>query len=152
MNEISIRLASLEDTVIIHKLLGELEDTLGAGTGVTRKVEDLERFGFSDTPCFQTLIAWRGSHAVGLALYFKEFSTWKGAAGVYVQDLYVSADERGTGLGSRLMQAVYEQARSWGASYCKLTVHDGNDAALAFYKRLGFRTARKDNVLVLDDL
>jgi len=152
MNEINIRLATVEDIAIIHNLLGALEDSLGATAGITRKVEDLQRFGFSDAPCFQALIAFRDSDAVGLALYFKEFSTWKGASGVYVQDLFVSADVRGMGLGSMLMTAVYEQAQNWGASYCKLTVHDGNDSALAFYKRLGFRVARNENVMVLDEL
>lgn len=152
MNEIDIRLATVEDVAVIHALLLDLEKVLGATAKVNRKVEDLRRFGFSDTPFFQALIAWKGDQAVGLALFFREFSSWKGAAGVYVQDLYVSGDVRGTGLGWKLMKAVYEQARHWDASYCKLTVHEGNESAVAFYERLGFRGIRNENVLILDRL
>ena len=151
MSGISIRLATIEDVPVVHSMLTKLEKMLGATALVKRREEDLRRFGFSDTPCFQVLIAWRGGEAVGMALYFKEFSTWKGVAGVYVQDLFVSAGVRGMGLGSMLMTAVYEQAREWDASYCKLTVHDGNDGALAFYKRLGFRVTGNENVMVRDE-
>jgi GNAT superfamily N-acetyltransferase len=152
MNEINIRKATVQDVVVIHRLLSELEKTLGATTKINREVEDLTRFGFSDEPCFHALIAWADNEAVGLVLFFKEFSTWKGAVGVYVQDLYVSPVARGTGLGRELMKAAYEQARSWDASYCKLTVHDGNETALAFYERLGFRTIMNETVLILDEL
>ena len=152
MKEINIRLATVEDVPVIHALLSDLEKTLGATSQVSRKAEDLLRFGFSDAPLFQALIAWRGADAVGLALFFREFSSWKGAPGVYVQDLYVSGDVRGTGLGWELMKAVYEQAKHWDASYCKLTVHEGNESAVAFYERLGFRGLRNENVLILDHL
>ena len=152
MNEVNIRKATAQDVAVIHSLLGKLEETLGATSKIKRKVEDLTRFGFSDEPCFQALIAWSGSDPVGLVLFFKEFSSWKGASGVYVQDLYVSPQARGTGLGWKLMKATCEEARSWDASYCKLTVHDDNETALAFYERLGFRSVSGETVLILDDL
>lgn len=150
MSEISIRKATGEDATVIHDLLTELERTLGATSKVKRTVEDLETFGFSAQPCFEALIAWSGSRAVGLALFFREFSTWKGVPGVYVQDLYVSADLRGSGLGSKLMKAVIERSRDWRAGYCRLSVHAGNEAAIAFYERLGFREVENEHVLVLD--
>ncbi|MGA9572779.1 MAG: GNAT family N-acetyltransferase [Lysobacterales bacterium] len=149
MNEISIRPATIEDAAHIHNLLGELEKTLGATSKVKRTVDDLKRFGFSGTPCFEALIAWRGAEAVGLALYFREFSSWLGTPGVYVQDLYVCPTLRGSGLGSKLMQSVYDQTRSWDAAYCKLTVHSDNEPALAFYSQLGFQAVDDDCVLFL---
>jgi len=152
MNEISIRQAKFEDVAVIHNLLTELEKVLGATSKVSRSPEDLQRFGFSETPCFEALIAWQGTEAVGLVLFFREFSSWKGAPGVYVQDLYVSPGLRGTGLGSLLMKALFEHTRSWDVSYCKLTVHDGNEAAIAFYERLGFRMVENEHVLILDSL
>lgn len=152
MNEISIRQAKLEDVAVIHKLLAELETVLGATAKVSRSPGDLQRYGFSEAPCFEALIAWRGTEAVGLILFFREFSSWKGAPGVYVQDLYVSGDMRGTGLGSMLMNAMYEHTRSWDVRYCKLTVHDGNEAAIAFYEHLGFQMIENEHVLILDSL
>lgn len=149
MSEISIRRATAEDVAVIHRLLSELEATLGATAKVKRSPADLLRFGFSNSPCYEALLAWRGAEAVGLVLYFREFSTWMGTPGVYVQDLYVSPLMRGGGLGARLMQAVYEHTRSWDAGYCKLTVHGHNDAAIAFYDRLGFEETADEHVLFL---
>lgn len=152
MKNISIRFASAEDVAVVHRLLTALEDVLDASSGVRRTQEDLLRFGFSDSAFFKVLIAWRGTEAVGLALFFPEFSTWKGAPGVYLQDLYVVADMRGTGLGRQLMKAVYTHAREWGARYCKLAVHGNNDKAIAFYQQLGFRISENERVLILDDM
>lgn len=148
MKETTIRMATIEDVPVIHRLLSELETTLGATSKIRRKAEDLSNFGFSDPPFFEALIAWDGAQAVGLALYFREFSTWLGKPGVYVQDLYVAPSQRGTGLGSRLMQAVYDRAHGWSAAYCKLMVHTDNEAAIAFYRRLGFHTVSGEHVLI----
>jgi len=149
VKETTIRMATVEDVPVIHRLLSELENTLGATSKIKRKAEDLGKFGFSDDPLFETLIAWNGAEAVGLALYFREFSTWLGKPGVYVQDLYVASSQRGTGLGSKLMQAVYDRAHGWSAAYCKLMVHADNDAAMAFYRRLGFHVVSGEHVLIL---
>ena len=150
VSEFSIKKATAGDAAVVHELLASLEASLGASSKITRRLEDLERFGFSDNPCFDALIAWRGSEAVGLAVYFREFSTWRGAPGVYVQDLYVSAKARGSGLGSKLMESVFEHARDWGVRYCRLSVHVGNEGAMAFYRKLGFKEAEGEQVLVLE--
>jgi ribosomal protein S18 acetylase RimI-like enzyme len=148
VKETTIRKATVEDVTVIHRLLSELETSLGATSKIKRKAEDLGKFGFSDDPLFEALIARNGAEAVGLALYFREFSTWLGQPGVYVQDLYVAPSQRGTGLGSKLMQAVYDRARGWSAAYCKLMVHADNEAAIAFYKRLGFHVVNGEHVLI----
>jgi GNAT superfamily N-acetyltransferase len=152
MNEIKICPANVEDVPVIHTLLAGLEEAMGTTGKVQCKVDDLRRFGFSDSPCFQALIAWRGTEAVGLALFFREFSSWKGVPGVYVQDLYVTGRMRGTGLGRELMEAVYQFARRWDADYCKLATRHDNEAAIAFYKRLGFNMIEDECVLVLEGL
>ena len=148
MKETTIRMAMVEDVAVIHQLLSDLETTLGATSKIKREAADLGKFGFSDDPSFEALIAWNGAEAVGLALYFREFSTWLGKHGVYVQDLYVAPSQRGTGLGSKLMQAVYDRARGWSAADCKLMVHADNEAAIAFYKRLGFHVVSGEHVLI----
>jgi len=47
---------------------------------------------------------------------------------------------------------MYEHTRSWDVRYCKLTVHDGNEAAIAFYEHLGFQMIENEHVLILDSL
>ena len=150
--KIEIRLATKEDAPVIHRLLTELEQSLGVQGLVRRQSADILRHGFSDTPFFEALIAWQGVQPVGLALYFREFSTWRGSPGIYVQDLYVSAEVRGSGLGRRLMDSLIERSRSWGATYCKLSVYNENEAALAFYRHLGFHVSENENVLLIDGL
>lgn len=150
MSEVVIRAANKKDAQIIHELLVGLETDMGAAGVVKRSAQDIERFGFSDPPFFHVQIACLGAEAVGLAIFFREFSTWRGTPGVYVQDLYVSPQLRSSGLGWELMEAVFGQAREWGASYCKLSVYDENESAIAFYQRLGFKVADNEQVLLLE--
>lgn len=149
-DELSIRLAVAEDFEVVHGLLSELEYALGVKDSVRRKAPDLLKFGFSGQPLFEALIAWKGDQPVGLALYFREFSTWRGSPGVYVQDLYVSVDAQGRGLGRKLMEAVQERSGSWGATYCKLSVYGQNENAVMFYRHLGFRVSEDERVLIVD--
>jgi GNAT superfamily N-acetyltransferase len=149
-DDTSISLANSEDFEVIHRLLSELERALDVKGSVRRKASDILRFGFSDQPLFEALIARKGDHPVGLALYFREFSTWRGSPGVYVQDLYVSSDIQGRGLGRRLMESVLNRSRTWGATYCKLSVYGQNEKALTFYRRLGFQVSKDERVLIRD--
>lgn len=151
-SDINIRVATRDDAEAIHQLLSELERALGATGSVKRSSGDILRHGFGTKPLFQALIAAQGGENVGLAVFFPEFSTWKGKPGVYVQDLYVAKALRGTGLGRKLMQAVYDVAQDWGAAYCKLSVYGDNEAALQFYRRLGFRHSKDEKVLIMDGL
>jgi len=151
-DRITILPATAEDAELIHRLLTELEGSIGAKDRIRRKPEDLLRFGFSEGPFFEALIARSGESALGLAVFFREFSTWRGSPGVYVQDLYVASEARGCGLGRQLMDAVLERARAWGATYCKLAVYGENTGAMAFYRRLGFHVSAQERVLMLDGI
>lgn len=151
MTALEIRRAARDDAPTVHRLLLELADALGKKTDIHSSVEDIERFGFGVQPRFEAMIAWAGERAVGLAVFFYEFSTWRGQPGVYVQDLYVHPDQRGKGLGRLLIQAVRERAAEWGGRYVKLTVYDRNPAALAFYHGLGFESCEDELPLVWRD-
>ena len=95
------------------------------------------------------LLAFEGDEAVGLVVYFFEFSTWRGRPGVYVQDLYVAPRMRGRGLGRDLMDAVGKRSRERGGNYVKLSVYDGNEQAIGFYRTLGFEVCDDEQVLAL---
>lgn len=135
----------------MQKLLEELAAALGKSEEIRGTESDLERFGFSDHPRFEAVLACDGPNAVGLAVFFYEYSTWRGFPGVYVQDLYVDSHYRGRGLGRDLLGAVKTEARRWGGRYVKLTVYGNNPAALAFYRQLGFESRGDEVVLVLRD-
>lgn len=136
---------------MIHRLLLDLAATLGKAEDLKSSVDDIERFGFGDPSCFEAMLAFDDGEAVGLAVYFYEFSTWRGQRGVYVQDLYVAPHTRGRGLGRELIDAVRQRAAERGARYVKLTVYDRNPAALAFYHAMGFESCEDELPLVLRD-
>ena len=150
-SDIDIRLATHEDIADIHHLLLELTSTLGKSEEAGGTEQDIAKWGFGENPRFEVMMAFEHDRAVGLAVFFSEYSTWRGVPGVYVQDLYVSDHLRGSGLGRELLAAVKQRARSWGGSYVRLTVYDGNQEALSFYRHLGFQPCENELPLVLVD-
>lgn len=151
MAEIAIRRATAEDAGAIHAMVVALARETGQEAFITSTIELIRRGGFDEAPAaFEAFLALRGRDVVGLALYFYEFSTWRGRRGVYIQDLYVAADARGAGLGRRLVGAVAARGAAKGASYIKLAVDRANDEAAAFYARLGFSERSEDRIFALD--
>jgi ribosomal protein S18 acetylase RimI-like enzyme len=140
---ITIRLAMPEDAVCIHSMMQGLAEALEL-TGQNRgTVDDLLKYGFGDSPLFKTLIAERGAQAVGMCTYFPIFSTWTGRPGVFVLDLFVSENQRGSRLGEMLLAKVASIGRREGAAFLRLSVDNHNIRGQNFYHRIGFK-AMKD--------
>lgn len=149
MDEIDIAPAARDDAPAIHSLLRALAVALNRPHDVKSTPDDIARYGFGPSPAFETVLARRGGKPVGLVLYFYEFSTWRGCPGVYIQDLFVDDELRGSGLGRRLLACVAARAAARQATYMRLSVDVGNDEGLGFYGRLGF-TAPNEQTLVLE--
>ena len=150
MGDVTIRAAAVEDAGRLNEALAHLSGDIGDDHGGT--AEMLAKAGFGDNPAFRALLAETAGMVVGAALYSPIFSTLRAGAGVYVSDLWVSQAARGQGLGRKLLRAVARDAQEvWNARFLKLAVYDDNDAARAFYDRLGFAAAQGETVLTLDD-
>jgi ribosomal protein S18 acetylase RimI-like enzyme len=130
-------------------MLRALGVALNRADGVKSMPEDIARYGFGPAPAFETILARHAVTPVGLAIYFFEFSTWRGFRGVYLQDLYVAERLRGSGVGHLLLSAVAKRARLQDARYMRLSIHAGNVAGLRFYKRLGF-VSEDEHVLLAE--
>lgn len=97
---------------------------------------DLLRDGFGPERRFEVLLALEGETPLGFVLFFPNWSTWEGRAGLYIEDLFVSERARGRGLGRRLLAAVAARAVARGHARVDLSVLDWNPAR-AFYERVG---------------
>ncbi|CUH67813.1 ribosomal-protein-alanine acetyltransferase [Thalassovita gelatinovora] len=147
----TLRLASPADAPAIAALLARLADETGDGARFASTPDTIRAHGFGPTALFATMIAEHDSRATGIALFFRHYSSTRGQPGVYVQDLWTAPELRGQGLGARLLAAVADHARrGWGACYMALTTHGHNDAARAFYTRLGFTAQPDDIPMALD--
>lgn len=135
----TIRQAGAGDAGLVASLLAEMSAEMGVTGMAGSDAEALRRYGFGPARLFHVALAEHARMALGMVLYFPEFSTWRGRPGVYVQDLYVRPEGRGTGLARDLLAAAARHgAEAWDAVYLSLTAHETNPRALAFYARLGF--------------
>ncbi len=78
-----------------------------------------------------------GAGLAGFALWYVTYSTWEGQHGIYLEDLYVRPEFRGSGLGKQLLAALAAEAVDRGYPRVEWWVLDWNEPALAFYRSLG---------------
>ena len=143
--DISIRIAGPQDVDIIHQMIVALARATNGEDKASSTPSDFLRFGFGDEALFEALIAEKNGQPVGLCLYFYSFSTWLGEPGIYVQDLYVREDERGSGLGRRLLRETAGRGRQRHASHLRLCVDHQNVSARQFYERIGMHHRDEEN-------
>jgi ribosomal protein S18 acetylase RimI-like enzyme len=82
---------------------------------------------------------------LGVCLWVMTYSSWRGAKGIYISDLYVMGHARGRKVGEKLLRGTLKEAAKLGGSFVKMEVDRANDAATRFYGRLGF-VAKVDDV------
>ena len=104
--------------------------------------EQLHAALFGARPALFGLVATRSAGdteygIAGYALYFLNFSTWEGVHGIYLEDLYVRPDQRGSGLGKALLVALAEIAAEGGFARVEWSVLDWNTPSIDFYRALG---------------
>lgn len=85
-------------------------------------------------------LAWDGQRAVGLVHHIRHRSCWTIGDYVYLQDLYVSPEARGTGVGRKLIEYVYEFARAAGCPRVHWLTHETNTGAMLLYDRIAERS------------
>lgn len=133
---ISIRKGIKTDLPEVLKLINELAVFEKNPGEVTNTLASMEKEGFGDRPLFEFFMAEINGVACGMALYFIKYSTWKGK-GIYLDDLIVTEEHRGKGIGKKLLDAVIDAAKQTGAKQVHWQVLDWNTPAIEFYKKIG---------------
>ncbi len=115
----SIRAATPADIPVILDLIRSLAAYERDPDAVKTTEADLLRDGFGEQPCFECLIAENGEgeergQPAGFALYFYNYSTWRGRSGIHLEDLFVLPRFRGQGIGKALLARVAARAAERG--------------------------------------
>ena len=92
---------------------------------------------FGAHPAAEAVIAGDATGPLGFALFFHNFSTWTGRRGLYLEDLYVTPEARGKGVGTALLRHLAALAVERGCGRFEWSVLDWNADAIAFYRQMG---------------
>ena len=134
---LNIRPATPDDIPLILAFIRELAEYERAPEQAIAKPEDLRRDGWGPEPKFRVVIAeWQGAPA-GFALFFYNYSTWQGRAGIYLEDLFVRPQFRGKGIGKALLVHLAQIAVRENCGRFQWQVLDWNTPSIDFYKSLG---------------
>jgi len=134
---LAIRPARPADCELIFSLIRELAAYEKLLDDVVATAADIERVLFAPQPrAFCDIAEWSGAPA-GLALWFYNFSTFRGRHGIYLEDLFVRPALRGKGIGKALLAHLARRAVSEGCARFEWSVLDWNEPSIAFYKSLG---------------
>lgn len=132
-----IRPATAADTSTIAALIRALADYERLAHAVSLEEDQLREHLFGARPFAEVLLAEDAGAIAGFALFFHNFSTFRGQPGLYLEDLFVRPEYRGRGHGKALLVAVARLAMERGCGRIDWTVLDWNDPALRFYRALG---------------
>ena len=131
---ITIRRADREDCPRLLELITELAIYEKAPNAVTVTPEHFAESGFGKNPVWWTFVAEMGGVIQGFALYYIRYSTWKGQR-MYLEDIVVTEQARGKGIGKLLMDRLIEEAKEKKFSGMMWQVLDWNEPAINFYKK-----------------
>ena len=129
--------ATKEDVGLILEFIYALAEYEREPHSVKATEADLLRDGFGPEPRYRCLIAEQDGVPAGFALYFYNYSTWRGRAGIYLEDIFVKTEFRKRGIGKALLLHLAQQAVEQGCGRFEWTVLDWNKPARDFYESLG---------------
>lgn len=148
-----IRTAVPADVPVIHALVRDLATYEKAADEAVATEEQLHEALFGARPAAFAHVAQddTSGETVGLALWFLNFSTWRGVHGIYLEDLYVRPEARGGGHGKALLTELARICVERGYERLEWSVLDWNEPSIAFYRSLGARPQSEWTVYRLTD-
>jgi GNAT superfamily N-acetyltransferase len=138
-----LRPATVDDAGEILSLIRELADYEKLLHDVSASEDDLRRDLFGAAPRAHCDIAMWNGEVAGMALWFYNYSTFLGRAGIYLEDLFVRPAFRGNGIGKSLIAHLARRCVDENLSRLQWSVLDWNAPSIAFYESLGADVMRE---------
>ncbi|MFY7837477.1 MAG: GNAT family N-acetyltransferase [Novosphingobium sp.] len=153
---ISIRPATPADLSLVARLIRALPDYEKLAHEVRFDEAVLGQKLFEQNnghgPYAEVVIGEVDGVAQGFALFFHNFSTFEGKPGIYLEDLFVQPEARGSGLGKALLSHLAALAVERDCARLEWSVLDWNEPAIGFYKSLGAKFMDEWTVMRVDGL
>ena len=134
---IAIRPAGRNEVPLVLDFIRELARYERLEHEVSASEAELSTALFGPRPYAEVVFACSGGEPVGFALFFHNFSTFKGRPGIYLEDLYVRPEARGRGIGRRLLAHLAQTAVERRCARLEWAVLDWNEPSIGFYRSLG---------------
>ena len=137
MKNITIRNAIESDSHSIHELLIELAKFEKILDSVDSSIESTHDALFGNKPSANAIVAIVEEKIIGAAIYFFNYSTFVGKRGLYLEDIYITPEYRGNGIGTKMMIELAKVALMNNCGRMEWSVLDWNTKAIEFYNSLG---------------
>lgn len=143
---LSIRAARPDDSALVFALVGELADYEKLSHEVDATEAMIADALFGESPrLFCDIAEWDGA-AAGFAVWFLNFSTFRGRPGIYLEDVFVRPEFRGKGIGKALLTRLARRCVDQGWARFEWAVLDWNAPSIAFYKSIGAQVMDEWNI------
>jgi diamine N-acetyltransferase len=137
MTALRIAPAQESEAPLILSFIRKLAEYEKLSHEVVATEENIREHVFGANPVAEVLFAYWNGEPVGFALYFRNFSTFLGQAGIYLEDLFVDPGHRGKGIGKALLVNLAKIAVERGYGRLQWAVLDWNTPSIEFYRSLG---------------
>ena len=129
--------AQPSDVPLILSFIRKLAEYEKLSHEVVTDENTLQRSLFTGNAAAEVLLAYVAEEPVGFAVYFRNFSTFAGRPGLYLEDVFVEPAHRGRGIGTAILAHLARLAKERGFGRLNWAVLDWNRPAVDFYRRMG---------------
>jgi len=136
-NPLRIAPATEQDVALVLGFIRKLAEYEKLSQQVVATEENIREHVFGANAVAEVLLAYWDQEPVGFALYFRNFSTFFGQPGIYLEDLFVDSSHRGRGIGKALLARLAKIAAERGYGRLDWAVLDWNTPSIEFYRSLG---------------
>lgn len=133
---VQVRVASPADIPLILEFIRDLAEYERLSHAVEATEADIRRDLFGENPRCFCEIAEAAGKPVGFALWFYNYSTFRGSAGIYLEDLFVKPEARGLGAGKALLRRLAQRCVDANLGRLEWSVLNWNTEAIEFYDSL----------------